>query len=437
MLKKQHQFSARLTGEERQEFRTHMCGLCHALGDQYGHLSRLLTSGEMILLNMLTSAQTPTDPEIVLRRCPINPTRHVRTNQDTASEFAAQVAVSLAQISVTDDLTDDPGPRAHLANRLLHNPARAAKNALENLGFDVATLDELTASQSAAENNQADDPTSPSAMMSARLFAHTATLANLPENAEPLAIIGANYGAYVYLMDAYTDYADDMVEGTFNPLRDFSQDTGTGFTLSPAGQEWLLTRFEAIHAAILENLPLLNLYRYQTTLAHLLTEPVEKVIAELNRQLAQQKTWQYRRWKAADVLKAALFILPTAAAAKGITAVTFGSPEELNPLTGRRRQRRNNCTDDCDLYFCSTGNTYDSSSSADVSCASGIFDATCGSILGNDFNLGGCGNISNLNPGCDAGDAGGMVGGCLSNMDCNGMDACDAGGCDGGDLSCN
>ena len=415
MLKKQHQFSAQLTGEARHAYRLHMCSLCHTLGDHYGHLARLLTSGEMILLNLLTTAQTSTESAIVMRRCPLNPMRHVRTQSDAASEFAAQVAISLADVKIADDLTDAPGPRVRLAHWLLSRPADAAQNALTALGFDAMTFAALTADQTAAEHADSADPARPSALMSARLFAHTAQLAGIPENAEPLAVIGANYGAYVYLMDAYTDYPQDMVKGTFNPLRRYTMASDGGFKLDPAGQTWLLGQFEAIRAAIIEHLPGLTLYHDRDTLTTLLTEPLDKVIQSLQQQLDQQKTWQYRQWKKADVLKAALFILPTAVAAKGLTFVNVGEGySEAFPQNVRRRRNRNNCTDDCDLYVCSSGGHYGSYSGdgdcAAQSCSSGFDHIPCGSALN----------------ACDADS----LNGCSDNLDCGGMDSCDG-------LDCN
>ena len=79
------------TCRDRSTYRTHMCGLCHALGDEYALLSRLLTLQETILLNLLVSAQREEAPGNATRRCPLNPTRKVNTNQDIASQFAAAV----------------------------------------------------------------------------------------------------------------------------------------------------------------------------------------------------------------------------------------------------------------------------------------------------------------------------------------------------------
>ena len=93
MLTKSH-YAARqyVCAHDRATYRWHMCGLCHALGDDYGLTTRLLTNHDMILLNLLTEAQYPQETPTVMRRCPLNPRRKVPTNQEAASRFAAATA---------------------------------------------------------------------------------------------------------------------------------------------------------------------------------------------------------------------------------------------------------------------------------------------------------------------------------------------------------
>jgi len=74
MLTQSHYSACNLhDAQDRAAYRLHMCGLCHALGDSYGLPARLLTNHEMIVLNLLTSAQRPQAPDVVTRRCPLNP----------------------------------------------------------------------------------------------------------------------------------------------------------------------------------------------------------------------------------------------------------------------------------------------------------------------------------------------------------------------------
>ena len=349
MLSKQHQFATHITDtSKRKAYKMHMCGLCHALGDSYGLLARWLTSHEMILLNMLTRAQRETVAPAVIRRCPLNPMLTVSTNQDNASQFAAAVAVGLAKVSVADDVQDSGGRDliAQLASQMLKRANRTALQTLENLGFDTETLLTLSERQTIVENDDTQEPVSPSAITSANLFAMTAHLAGNPENEEVLSVIGANYGAYLYLIDAYRDYPRDIVKGDFNPLRRFTQKKGSEFTLSIEGITWLLARFEEIRASIRQKLNELTLYHYHDMIAGMLLDPLNAIVASLSQ---QRRSLTFQQRGLSDVVKSILFVLPPALAGAGLTgAYQAGEPhlDELEDIPKRKKKRQQNQQDD-------------------------------------------------------------------------------------------
>jgi hypothetical protein len=255
-----------------------MCGLCHALGDSYGLGSRLLTTHDAILLNLLTSAQRETEPETVMRRCPLNPALKVRTNQDEGAAFAAAASVRLAHAAAEDDLLDGNGARikGRVASALLRGPMTRAVAYLEMLDFDV--FDGLTAAQAIAEQRNAN-AAGPSAAVSAAIFEMTATLAGIAANGPALGAVGEGYGAYIYYADAYRDLEDDLRTGAFNPLRRFVDDVGE---LREAGRTWLTHQVGMALGQIREGLAALRLYRSRDTLERLLTRPLVELMDEIN-----------------------------------------------------------------------------------------------------------------------------------------------------------
>ncbi|MFI7442623.1 hypothetical protein [Nonomuraea indica] len=60
--------------------------------------------------------------------------------------------------------------------------------------------------------------TAPAEEAVAQAFAHTAVLAGLPGNVEPLAEAGRFFGRIAHLLDAVEDQAEDAERGAFNPL---------------------------------------------------------------------------------------------------------------------------------------------------------------------------------------------------------------------------
>ena len=385
-------------------YRLHMCGLCHALGDDYGQASRLLTSRELILLNMLVSAQLP-EMTTTERRCPLNPLMHVQTNVSVASEFSAAIAIKLTEASVTDDIQDEGGLLPHLAHFALKRPVKQANTALEKLDFATTNLNQLNAQQTLAENGKSTQPEHPSAQLSADIFAMTATLANLPKNAPHLAEIGRAYGATIYWMDAYLDFAQDMRTGAFNPLREYA-DQPQSLTL--AGLQLLHSKFSAYEQIIRSNLIQLHLYRYQLDLETLLLEPLERVYTELEHLIQQERALSFRPrqavWKLASLMALIFGIL-------GLSFTQF-DPELPNIVDTQRKkhrqQERNNFFADC-CYYNSWGcsDNCDSDGQCCEACC------CCGDCDGD----GQCCEICSTD-GCDCG------GGCCECGDC------DCGGCD-------
>lgn len=452
----QHQFAPCLPDpQERRAYATHMCGLCHALGDRYGLLARLATSQELILLNLLTSAQRPNEPLSARRRCPLNPLRTVAANRDAASEFAAAVAVEMANAKFGDDVQDSGGRDvgARLGRRLAGKPREAALRVLRDLRFDVQTLERLGERQTRVEADETQDPAGPSALAGAELFSMTARLAASPQNMVPLAAIGANFGAHIYLQDAYHDFARDMARGDYNPLRRFGRCSAEVLTLTHSGLEWLLGRFKTIQNVLGENVPRLRLYRHRALLVKLLCSPVDKIALELSRRLEGHEL-TFRRWQWAEMLKAGLFIMPGAEASAAPTGVDLRSPQVLEEMPvlasdPEREQRRGPCQgpgywggDAC--YYCDcghvpcgepfphgTGNCGQTPSGHTPGCQPGGCDqmdlSNCGHL-----DLGGCGHIDPGN--CGHADPGSCVD-CshCSNLDLSGCGNIDLGGCGGMD----
>jgi hypothetical protein len=311
MLSQQHLLvnSILCKPDEKRVYQTHMCGLCHALGDDYGLASRLITSHEMILLNMLVSSQSHNDIEIVERRCPLNPLKKVSINRGLASKYAAAVAIQLAAIGAEDHIKDSKGQeiRARVLSKYLEGRRQAAIQTLMELGLDCKELTQLGEMQTVAEQDETRDPSTPSAIVSARLFAMTSHLANKEENEKSLIKMGTAYGEFLYLLDAFRDFANDITHCDYNPLRRFShQDSGV-LTLSRQGIEWLLARFENLKNEMQRSFAELNLHRYQDVVSELLYKPLDLSHAAFAELAVDPSGLTYKQLSPRDVFQIATF----------------------------------------------------------------------------------------------------------------------------------
>jgi len=413
MLTNQHRFVARMIHcEERTDYKKHMCGVCHALGDDYGFLSRLITNHEIILLNMLTEAQCETPSDDVIRRCPLNPRLNVKTNQTVSSRFAAAIAVMLVNTSVEDDLRDGKG--LQLPTRLLKamtaRLATRAHETLSALAFDTTKLLSLQDEQSHAEANNGN-PMTPSMQSSATIFAMTGTLSGQPHNQRALATVGANYGAYLYLLDALKDYSEDYHTGQYNPLISYARVTDTALVLEQDGIEWLKSQFEDILTQIRDGLDSLQLHQYQSALETMLIEPIQRV---LNRLQHVTDGIHYAQVTTGDIWKSLLLMSEKKPDGQDIDEFFSDDDSTDHPTRDKRKKRRkkNKRNDD-------HGDCCGSDDGVDL-C---IWD-TPDFLYCVDLDCDGVPNCMDTDAGCAG------VDGCGDGMDCGGMDGCDGGGMD-------
>ncbi|MEU6579703.1 DUF5685 family protein [Nocardia sp. NPDC046763] len=218
--------SAARHGISPSAWQTHLCGLCLGLRDGHGQLARAATNTDAIVLEILTEAQqSEPSARTGAGPCPLRGMRRAEVVVADAPgvRLAATAALLLGGAKIRDHVDD--GDAHRLARRPLtrvstrwHARARAAA---EPLGLDVEPLIAAIESQLRLENSPEstlDELTAPTQLCAAELFAHTAILANRPENADALREAGWHFGRIAHLADALEDLDTDNAQGHFNPL---------------------------------------------------------------------------------------------------------------------------------------------------------------------------------------------------------------------------
>ncbi|WP_431954132.1 DUF5685 family protein [Nocardia lijiangensis] len=263
-------------GIDAAEWRAHMCGLCLGLRDGHGQLARTATNTDAILLSVLTEAQLPApSARSTAGRCPL---RGMQRAEVAAADspgvlLASTASLLLGSAKLRDHVAD--GDASRLAGRPMTRMstrwADSARRQAALIDFDVEPLVAAIDSQQLVESRAAafrpstrpasgtagpdgigghaggevsarnpialnaasgESPvtlnalTAPTALCAAELFAHTAILANRPENSDQLRTAGTHFGRIAHLSDAIADFDDDTAHGRFNPL------TATGTTLA-------------------------------------------------------------------------------------------------------------------------------------------------------------------------------------------------------------
>ncbi|MFE2554856.1 DUF5685 family protein [Streptomyces sp. NPDC059352] len=214
----------------RTEWMAHLCGLCLALGREYGQFARTATNYDGLIVSVLTEAQSERTGD--WRRgagpCPLRGMRSADVAQGEGARLAATVSLVLAAAKIRDHVADGDGllgrrPITVAARRIARGWDRAGAAGGERLGFDTALLLRAVERQPEIERSTGLGGslltvTEPTETATAAAFAYTAVLAGRSGNAGPLAEAGRLFGRLAHLLDAVEDLDADEASGAWNPI---------------------------------------------------------------------------------------------------------------------------------------------------------------------------------------------------------------------------
>ena len=232
-----------LSEEEKERYRAVYCGLCLALRDRYGQLSRACLTYDLTFFVLLCNslhepAETQGASHCMMHPTPAAPRPWARS---AWTDYAADLSVALAYHKVLDDIADDGDLKARAAERLLAGAYEQARTRIPEQCAEIErTMAAIRAIEEAGRSNAdalsggagtaCDSPFSADATdavlafdpdaaahefgrMLGRLFAH-----NQGFWAETMEELGRGLGRFIYLMDAAVDFADDAETGSYNPF---------------------------------------------------------------------------------------------------------------------------------------------------------------------------------------------------------------------------
>lgn len=205
-----------LSEEEKERYRAVYCGLCLALRDRYGQLSRACLTYDLTFFVLLCDSlhepvETQGASHCVMHPAPAAPRPWARS---TWTDYAADLSVAFAYHKVLDDIADDGDLKARAAERLL---AGAYERARTRIPEQCAEIERAMAAIRAIEQGgAADDPDAAAhefGRMLGRLFARDQGFW-----AAAMEELGCGLGRFIYLMDAAVDFTDDAASGSYNPF---------------------------------------------------------------------------------------------------------------------------------------------------------------------------------------------------------------------------
>ncbi len=194
-------------------YRGYYCGLCRELGKCHGQLSRLTLTFDMTFLVLLLTSLYETEPESVLRRCPLHPATKHLTLRNEFTEYAADMNILLTYYNLLDDWTDEKKISSLAMSKALKKSLRQITGRYPS---KVSAVKQYMSRLSEFEQNQIHDLDTAAGYtgeMLGEIFAWRDD-----EWSASLRKIGFYLGKFIYLCDAREDIEKDKKTGNYNPL---------------------------------------------------------------------------------------------------------------------------------------------------------------------------------------------------------------------------
>ena len=213
-----------LSEAQKERYRGCYCGLCRALKERHGELSRLTLNYDMAFLTLLLSGMYEPEERSGSSRCGVHPVKPRSWWRSRFTDYAADMTVVLAYYNCLDDVADERKLLPRVEARALRSRYLEAKSRwsgqVEAVEARLAELGELEREKCAVPDAAADC----FGRLMGALFAVEPDALWAPRLRE----FGERLGRFIYMMDACVDIERDRKSGSYNPLlcleREMSRD---------------------------------------------------------------------------------------------------------------------------------------------------------------------------------------------------------------------
>ena len=209
----------KLTSEEKQRYHGCYCGLCKALGNRHGSVSRTTLNYDMTFLVLFLSSLYQPENAVKTERCMIHPFQPHEYWLNEITDYAADMNVVLTYYKLLDDWKDDKKVLPLLESKLLEQEfKKTAVRYPEKAEAICRYLKELSEIEKSGEINP-DLPANCFGNIMSEIF-----VVKEDEFSGKLRSFGKSLGRFIYIMDACLDLKSDIRKERYNPMTAYSSE---------------------------------------------------------------------------------------------------------------------------------------------------------------------------------------------------------------------
>lgn len=203
-----------LDDEQKKRYRSFYCGVCHALRTRHGQVDRISLSNDMTFLAILLSSLYEPETSAGRSRCVLHPLKPHAFLSSPVIDYAADMNAFLFFHKCLDSVKDENSLRGKAGEVFFckalvtvrerwHEQAEGVGDALQQLWEE--------------EKSSFPDPDR-LCNLSGDMLGSVFVMRPDDMWSTALRSVGTALGRFIYWMDAWEDYDEDLKKGRFNPL---------------------------------------------------------------------------------------------------------------------------------------------------------------------------------------------------------------------------
>ncbi|MBR1970415.1 MAG: hypothetical protein IKA17_08685 [Clostridia bacterium] len=201
-----------LSAEDKSTYNQFYCGICRALGEANGGLSRLTLNYDMTFLALFLSSLYEPQQKQINKKCLIHPKKSQSYIKNEFIEYAADMNIVLAYYKSIDDWHDDKNILMFSFSSLIKSRIKLLK---EKYPDKISKIESLISDLSAIENRNGT-PDESSDCFGKILGEIFRCKSDNWEN--DVYNFGYSLGKFIYLIDAAADIEKDQKKRNYNPF---------------------------------------------------------------------------------------------------------------------------------------------------------------------------------------------------------------------------
>ncbi len=202
-----------MSEEDNKIYRAHYCGLCHALREKYGQISRLTLNYDLTFLSIFLNAVYDIPVEESVLGCMLHPFNKHTCYKNEIFSYCADMNIALTYYKLCDDWHDDKNITALFASNFFKKQIERIKKTYPR---QCNAIEENLKKLMDAEKENILVPDIP-AKYFGNLMGELFCLYE-DKNYTLLKNFGFELGEFIYILDACNDIKKDIKHKKYNPL---------------------------------------------------------------------------------------------------------------------------------------------------------------------------------------------------------------------------